>query len=210
MKDPTAKISVLVVDDHPIVRMGIVAMLSTSEQVTIAGEAASGEEAIELHRGLDPEITLIDLRLPGIGGVETIRRIRSVTPNSRFIVLTMYEGDEDIHQAISAGASGYLVKGMHSDTLLHAIQRVHSGGRFIPPPVLRTLQSRTPNAELTVRERQVLSLLAQGMSNKQIAARLHISEITVKCHVSVILMRLDATDRTHAVVIALQRGLVHL
>jgi two-component system, NarL family, response regulator len=210
MKDPATKITILVVDDHPIVRMGIVAMLSTSDRVTIAGEASSGEEAIELHGILNPEITLIDLRLPGISGVETIRRIRSRNQGSRFIVLTMYEGDEDIHQAISAGASGYLVKGMRSDTLLHAIQRVQSGGRFIPPPVLRTLQSRTPNAELTAREREVLSLLAQGMSNKQIAAKLHISEITVKCHVSVILMRLDATDRTHAVVIALQRGLVHL
>ena len=210
MRELAPKISILVVDDHPIVRMGIVAMLSTSEQVTIIGEASSGEEAVELHKVLNPEITLIDLRLPGIGGVETIRRIRKVNQNSRFIVLTMYEGDEDIHQAISAGAGGYLVKGMRTDTLLHAIQRVHSGGRFIPPPVLRTLQSRTPNADLTAREREVLSLLARGMSNKQIAATLHISEITVKCHVSVILMRLDATDRTHAVVIALQRGLVHL
>lgn len=210
MKNSAAKISLLVVDDHPIVRMGIVAMLSTSDQVDIVGEAAGGEEAIAQHRSLEPEITLMDLRLPDIGGVEAIQRIRSVSPRSRFIVLTMYEGDEDIHQALSAGASGYLVKGMKSDTLLHAIQRVHAGGRFIPPPVLRTLQSRTPNAELTSRERQVLALLAQGMSNRQIAGKLQISEITVKCHVSVILMRLEATDRTHAVVLALQRGLVHI
>lgn len=122
----------------------------------------------------------------------------------------MYEGDEDIHQALQAGAHGYLIKGMQSDVLLHALRRVHAGGRFIPPPVLRTLQARTPNANLTMRERQVLGVLVAGMSNKQIASELKIAEITVKCHVSVILMRLEATDRTHAVVIALQRGLAHL
>jgi len=204
------KISVLVVDDHPLVRMGIAAMLATSDQVDIVGQASSGEEAISLYRGLHPEITLMDLQLPGMNGVEAIKRIRAIDERSRFIVLTMYEGDEDIHQALKAGAAGYLVKGMQSDTLLHALRRVHSGGRFIPPPVLQTLQSRTPNAELTVRERQVLALLVAGMSNRQIASELKISEVTVKCHVSVILMRLEATDRTHAVVIALQRGLAHI
>jgi len=190
--------------------MGIAAMLATSDQVDIVGQASSGEEAISLYRGLHPEITLMDLQLPGMNGVEAIKRIRAIDERSRFIVLTMYEGDEDIHQALKAGAAGYLVKGMQSDTLLHALRRVHSGGRFIPPPVLQTLQSRTPNAELTVRERQVLALLVAGMSNRQIASELKISEVTVKCHVSVILMRLEATDRTHAVVIALQRGLAHI
>jgi DNA-binding NarL/FixJ family response regulator len=125
-------------------------------------------------------------------------------------VLTTYEGDEDIHQAIQAGARGYLVKGMPSDMLATAIRRVHAGGRFLPPPVLRALQSRTPNAELTMREREVLALLAKGMTNREIATRLAISEVTVKCHVGVILMRLNVTDRTQAVLEALKRGMAHL
>ncbi len=203
-------IKILIVDDHPIMRVGVAALISSSKEMVAVGQAGSGEEAIEQHALLHPDITLMDLRLPGIGGVETIRRIRRVSPEARFIVLTTYEGDEDIHQAMEAGASGYLVKGLPQEMLVSAVRRVHAGGRYLPSPMSQTLASRTRDSNLSARERQVLELMAKGKSNKEIAAQLGITEATVKCHVSVILMRLDAADRTQAVVNALHRGLIHL
>ncbi len=203
-------ITILIVDDHPIMRMGIAALISSSKEMVCIGQACSGEEAIGQHSALKPDVTLMDLRLPGIGGVETIRRIRLKVPESRFIVLTTYEGDEDIHQAMEAGASGYLVKGLPQEMLVDAVRRVHAGGRYLPPPMSQALAARTPDSKLSARERQVLCLVAKGRSNKEIAVELGITEATVKCHVSVILMRLNASDRTQAVVTALQRGLVHL
>jgi DNA-binding NarL/FixJ family response regulator len=203
-------IRILIVDDHPIMRIGIAALIASSDEMTCVGQAGTGEEAMEMYRALKPDITMMDLRLPGISGVETIRKIRATSPAARFIVLTTYEGDEDIHQAMEAGASGYLVKGLPQDMLVNAVKRVHTGGRYLPPPMSQALAARTPDSNLSARERQVLELLAKGKANKEIAAELHISEATVKCHVSVILMRLNASDRTQAVVNALQRGLVHL
>lgn len=205
-----ASIRILIVDDHPIMRIGIATLVGSSREMVCIAQAGSGEEAIDLHRQHKPDITLMDLRLPGISGVETIRRIRAESPKARFIVLTTYEGDEDIHQAMEAGASGYLVKGLPQETLVNAVRRVHAGGRFLPSPVSQALAERTPDANLSARERQVLALLAKGKTNKEIATDLGISEATVKCHVAVILMRLNVTDRTKAVVTALQRGLVHL
>lgn len=210
MDNNANRISVLIVDDHSFIRMGIAALIGTCDDMTVVAQAASGEEAIEQFDRYSPDITLIDLRLPGISGVEVIRRIRWKNAGSRFIVLTTYEGDEDIHQAIQAGACGYLVKGMPSEMLAMAIRRVYNGGRFLPPPVLRALKSRTPNAELTSREKEVLALLVEGKSNREIAGRLSISEVTVKCHVGVILMRLNVTDRTQAVLEALKRGMAHI
>ncbi|HUA97359.1 MAG TPA: response regulator transcription factor [Terracidiphilus sp.] len=203
-------IRILIVDDHPIMRIGIAALIASSVEMVCIGQASNGEEAIEMHHSLKPDITMMDLRLPGISGVESIRRIRQVSPTARFIVLTTYEGDEDIHQAMEAGASGYLVKGLPQEMLVNAVRRVHAGGRYLPPPMSQALAARTPDSNLSARERQVLELLAKGKSNKEIASELHISEATVKCHVSVILMRLNASDRTQAVVTAIQRGLVHL
>jgi DNA-binding NarL/FixJ family response regulator len=203
-------IRILIVDDHPIMRIGIAALITSSDEMACVGQAGTGEEAMEMHRTLKPDITMMDLRLPGISGVETIRRIRLTSSAARFIVLTTYEGDEDIHQAMEAGASGYLVKGLPQEMLVNAVKRVHAGGRYLPPPMSQALAARTPDSNLSARERQVLELLAKGKSNKEIASELHISEATVKCHVSVILMRLNASDRTQAVVNALQRGLVHL
>ena len=205
-----ASIRILIVDDHPIMRIGIATLIGSSHEMVCVAQAGNGEEAMELHRQHKPDITLMDLRLPGISGVETIRRIRAESPKARFIVLTTYEGDEDIHQAMEAGASGYLVKGLPQETLVNAVRRVHAGGRFLPSPVSQALAERTPDANLSARERQVLELLAKGKTNKEIATDLGISEATVKCHVAVILMRLNVTDRTKAVVTALQRGLVHL
>jgi DNA-binding NarL/FixJ family response regulator len=205
-----SSIRILIVDDHPIMRVGIAALLASSKEMEVVAQAGSGEEAVRLHALHHPDITLMDLRLPGISGVETIRSIRVQSPKARFIVLTTYEGDEDIYQAMEAGASGYLVKGMPQEMLVNAVKRVHAGGRYLPPPVSQALTSRTRDSNLSNREREVLGLLANGKSNREIAGQLGITEATVKCHVSVILMRLNASDRTQAVVTALQRGLIHI
>ena len=207
---PMPPIRILIVDDHPIMRVGIAALIASSDVMEIVAQAGSGEEALKLHALHQPDITLMDLRLPGISGVETIRRIRAASPKARFIVLTTYEGDEDIFQAMEAGATGYLVKGMPQEMLVNAVKKVHGGGRYIPPPVSQALTSRTRDSSLSNREREVLVLMAQGKSNREIAGMLCITEATVKCHVSVILMRLNAADRTQAVVTGLQRGLIHI
>jgi DNA-binding NarL/FixJ family response regulator len=203
-------IRVLIVDDHPIMRYGVAAIIQTRDDMQVVGQAGTAKEAVELYRRHIPDITLMDLRLPDHGGVEAIRAIRRMAPHARFIVLTTYEGDEDIHQAMEAGARGYLIKGMPHEALIDALRKVHAGGRFVPPPVQRALASRLPDCDLSSREREVLSLLVRGKSNREIAEELRIKEATVKSHVSVILMRLNVTDRTQAVITALQRGLAHL
>jgi DNA-binding NarL/FixJ family response regulator len=203
------QIKVLVVDDHPLMRVGIAAIINNHAGMTTVAQAGSGEEAVELYRQHLPDITLMDLRLPQMSGVETIRAIRGMHMQARFVVLTTYEGDEDIHQALEAGAQGYIIKGMPYDSLINALERVYAGGHFLPGPVKRALAARTPDSDLSQRERQVLKLLATGNSNKRIGEILGITEATVKCHVSTILMRLNAADRTQAVICALQRGLVH-
>lgn len=206
---PNGTVKLMLVEDHPIMRIGIAALVAMRGDFQLVAQAGSGEEAILLHREHQPDVTLMDLRLPGMSGEETIRTIRRRSPKARFIILTTYEGDEDIHQALQAGASGYLIKGMPHDILMNAILKVHSGGAFLPPTVRRRLAARTPGTELNTRERDVLVRIAQGKSNKEIASELGIAEITVKCRVSTILDRLNVNDRTQAVVIALQRGLLH-
>ena len=204
------KIKVLVVDDHPIVRAGISAIVQTSVDMMVIAQAATGEEAVQIFASHLPDVTLMDLRLPGLSGVDAIRTIRHKHPEARFVVLTTYEGDEDIFQALAAGAKGYIIKGMPHTILLGALRSVCNGGQYLPREVSHTLSMRTPNSELSAREREVLSLIAAGNSNRDIASALGITEGTVKCHVSVILMRLGVPDRTKAVLVALQRGLVHL
>jgi DNA-binding NarL/FixJ family response regulator len=204
------KIKVMVVDDHPLMRIGIASIVNARSDMTVAAQGGSGEEAVALFLKHKPDVTLMDLRLPGMSGVDAIRAIRESHPGARFVVLTTYEGDADIHRALEAGAQGYVIKGMPYQTLVEALQRVHKGGRFLPPPIAHALASRMPDSELSSREQEVLSLLARGKSNKEIASCLHITEATVKCHVSAILLRLNVSDRTEAVVRALQRGLVHL
>jgi len=191
-------------------RVGIAAIINARPNMTVAAQTGSGEEAVTLFHEHRPDITLMDLRLPKMSGVDAILAIRARYPKSRFVVLTTYEGDEDIHRAFDAGAQGYVIKGMPYQTLIDALLRVHSGGRFLPPPVVRALESRMPDSELSPREQEVLQLLVNGKSNKEIAGELGITNATVKCHVSTILMRLNVSDRTQAVVAALQRGLVHL
>jgi DNA-binding NarL/FixJ family response regulator len=204
------KIRVMVVDDHPLMRVGVASIVNARSDMTVVAQAGTGEEAVALFLKHKPDVTLMDLRLPGMSGVDSIRSIRETHPRARFVVLTTYEGDADIHRALEAGAQGYVIKGMPYQTLVEALQRVHTGGRFLPPPVARALASRMPDSELSAREQEVLKLLASGKSNKDIASMLRITEATVKCHVSAILLRLNVSDRTEAVVTALHRGLVHL
>jgi len=204
------KIKVMVVDDHPLMRVGVASIINARADMAVVAQTGTGEEAVALFPQHKPDITLMDLRLPKMSGVDSIRAIRERWPHARFVVLTTYEGDEDIHRALEAGAKGYVIKGMPYQTLIDALLRVHSGGRFLPPPVARALASRMPDSDLSSREQEVLRHLVDGMTNKEIANLLGITEATVKCHVSTILMRLDVSDRTQAVVTALQRGLVHL
>lgn len=208
---PTSKIKIMIVDDHPLMRVGMAAIINARPDMTVVAQAGTGEEAIALFRREQPDVTLMDLRLPGrIGGVDAIACIQSIHPRAKIIVVTTYEGDEDIHRALEAGARGYIIKGMPYQTLVDALQRVHAGGRFLPPPVARALASRMPHSELSSRELEVLTLLVNGKSNREIATELGITEATVKSHVSTILMRLNVEDRTQATVTALRRGLVHL
>jgi len=204
----TEKIRVLVVDDHPVVCLGLAAIIRTQPDMSVVGQAADGAEAVGLFRKLRPDITLMDLRMPRMSGVEAIQAIRKEFPDSRFIVLTTYKGDEDIHKALSAGAQGYLLKGMSHETLIDAIRSVHASLRYLPRPVLETLASRPPKFQLSAREMEILRLIVKGLSNRQIAEQLGIGEGTVKWHVNIILGRLGVRDRTQAAVAALNRGIV--
>jgi len=200
----------MIVDDHPLMLVGVASIVNARPDMTLVAQTGTGEEAVSLFSKHKPDVTLMDLRLPGMSGVDAIRAIRTTYSKARFVVLTTYEGDADIHRALEAGAQGYVIKGMPYQTLVEALQRVHKGGKFLPPPVARALASRMPDSDLSAREQEVLTFLASGKSNKEIANQLGITEATVKCHVSAILLRLNVNDRTEAVVTALQRGLVHL
>jgi DNA-binding NarL/FixJ family response regulator len=178
--------------------------------MTVVGQARSGEEALDLFRRLRPDVTLMDLRMKGMGGVEAIRALRLEFPNSRLIVLTTYDGDEDIYRALEAGAQAYLLKDMLCDEILAAIRAVHAGKRRIPDAVGTRLAERLAGPDLSTREQNVLDLVAAGRSNKDIGAELKITEATVKGHMTNILGKLGVTDRTQAVITALRRGLVHL
>jgi DNA-binding NarL/FixJ family response regulator len=203
-------IRVLCVDDHPIVRKGIASLLANESDLKLIAEAAGGQEAVDLHRALRPDVTLMDLKLPDPDGVTAIRMIREEFPQARIIALTSYDGDQEIYRALEAGARGYLLKEMVHTDVLHAIRVVHSGKRLIPPEVAERLSEYFPQILLTEREVQVLSFVARGMANKDIANRLGTASGTIKMHVQNILSKLGAADRTHAVTIALERGILHL
>lgn len=203
-------IRVMVVDDHQIVRKGLVALINTEADLNVVAEAENGRHAVELFRQQRPDITLMDLRLPEMGGVEATRAIRREFPAAKIIVLTTYDGDEDIYRALQAGAQSYLLKGMSFDELLAAIRTVHAGARRIPAAVAERLAERMAGQELTGRELQVLELIVKGRSNKEISTELSISEATVKSHINSLLSKLGVSDRTQAATTALQRGIVHL
>jgi two-component system NarL family response regulator len=200
----------LIVEDHQVVRQGFVALLRMVGGMDVIAEASSGAQAIELYRLHKPDVTLMDLRMPGMGGVETITAIRTEFPDARVIVLTTFDGDEDIYRAIQAGARGYLLKGMGIDELVEAIETVHRGRSKIPAAIAERLAERLSGNALTERETEVLKTIALGKSNKEIASALFISEATVKTHINNLLSKLGATDRTQAARIAQQRGIVHL
>ncbi len=203
-------IRVLVVEDHNVVRQGLVALLKAVEGLEVVGEAADGVEAIAQFRRHQPAITLIDLRLPRMGGVEVIQHVRAEWPQARFIVLTTYDGDEDIYRALKAGAKAYLLKGMTSEELIATIQAVHAGKSRIPPAIAERLAERMGAEELTQREFQVLEQIVYGKSNKEIAAELEVSEATVKTHINSLLGKMGVTDRTQAATTAIRRGIVPL
>ena len=203
-------IRVLVVEDHHVVRQGLVALLNVVDGIEVVGEAADGVEAIAQFRKCQPNVTLIDLRMPRLSGVEVIQRIRMETPAARFIVLTTYDGDEDIFRALQAGARAYLLKGMTTDDLVATIRTVHAGRSHIPPAIAQRLAERVGTEELTPREFDVLEQIVGGCSNKEIATALDISEATVKTHINSLLGKLGVTDRTQAATAAIQRGIVTL
>jgi DNA-binding NarL/FixJ family response regulator len=210
MDGAEAKIRLLVADDHHIVRRGLVALLGSVPDMEIVGEASNGEEAVALYRTKHPDVVLMDLRMAGMNGVEATRAIRKEFPQARIIVLTTFDGDEDIYRALQAGARGYLLKGMDTEELLAAIRAVHGGKSRIPGPVAERLAERMNNPALTERETEVLRLIVGGNSNKEIASALFISEATVKTHINSLLAKLGVSDRTQASMAALQRGIVHL
>jgi len=201
-------IRVLVVEDHNVVRQGLVALLNLVEGIQVVGEAADGAEAIAQFRKQQPDVTLVDLRLPKMSGVEVIQRVRAETSQARFVVLTTYDGDEDIYRALKAGAKAYLLKGMTTDELITTIREVHAGRSHIPPAIAERLAERMGTEDLTPREAEVLQEIVAGKSNKEIAAELEISEATVKTHINTLLSKLGVTDRTQAATAAIRRGIV--
>lgn len=203
-------IRVMTVDDHPVYRDGLSALLALHADFELVAEAGDGNEAIEMFRALRPDVTLMDLSMPAMGGAEAIERIIAEFPDARVIVLTTYQGDADIHRALEAGARGYLMKDVLRHEVADAIRSVHRGGRVVPTAVAQRLAEFTPRIELTDREVEVLALLAKGMSNKDIAAAIGRTEATVKVHMLHILQKLRASDRTEAVTVALRRGIIHL
>jgi two-component system NarL family response regulator len=205
----TEQIRIMIVEDHHVVRQGFVALLKTIPDFKVVAEAATGEQAITLYEEHRPDVTLMDLRLPGAGGVETIGKIRAMHQEARIIVLTTFDGDEDIYRALQAGARGYLLKGSEISELTEAIRTVHRGRSRIPPAVAERLAERLAGPALTDRETAVLRLIVAGKSNKEIGAALFISEATVKTHINNMLSKLGVTDRTQAATTALQRGIVH-
>lgn len=203
-------IRILLADDHPVVRTGLALMIKYEPGMEAIAEANNGKEAVDLFRHHQPDITIMDLRMPELNGVEAIATIRSEFPEARIIVLTTYDSDEDIYLALRAGAKGYLLKDATCDQLLAAIRVVHTGRSSIPPAVGAKLAERMGNQDLSDRERQVVRLMATGKSNQEIASVLSITEGTVKFHVNNILSKLQVSDRTQAVIKALKRGIATL
>ncbi|MEA2714155.1 MAG: hypothetical protein QOK27_2116 [Gemmatimonadales bacterium] len=206
----SSPVRILTADDHPLIRAGLVAFLATEPGLEVVAEVDNGEEALEKYRELHPDIVLMDLSMPVMDGLSATKAILDEFPDARVIVLTTYDGDEDIHRALDAGAMGYLVKDMVLADVLNVIRAVHAGRRGIPHTVAAKLAEHTPRIPLTPREIEVLSLVAKGLSNAEVAARIGRAEGTVKVHLKNILQKLEATDRTEAVTTALRRGFIRL
>jgi DNA-binding NarL/FixJ family response regulator len=203
-------IKILCVDDHPLVRKGIASILANEGDMQLVGEAGNGREAVDLYRQSHPDVTLMDLRMPDMDGVEATRAIRTEFPDAKIIALTSYDGDQDIYRALEAGVRGYMLKEMVHTDVLRAIRTVHSGKRLMPQEVAERLSEYFPQVALTPREVEVLGHVARGLANKEIADLLGTASGTIKMHIQNILEKLGASDRTHAVTIAIQRGILHL
>jgi len=203
-------IRILTVDDHPLMRAGVASFLATEPGLQVVAEAANGEEALEKYRELRPDLVLMDLSMPVMDGLEATHAILEEFPDARIIVLTTYAGDEDVHRALDAGARGYLLKDMLVADVLKVIRSVIAGRRGIPPAIAATLAQHTPRIALTPRETEVISLIATGLTNGEIAQRIGRTEETVKVHVKNILRKLNAQDRTEAVTNAVRRGFIRL
>jgi two-component system NarL family response regulator len=210
MINSSTPIRVLIVDDHSIVRQGLATIINRDPEMTVVAQAENGQQAIKSFREHQPDITLMDLRMPQLGGVEAINTICAEFKPARIIVLTTYDGDEDIYRGLHSGAQGYLLKDAKPNELLNAIRTVHHGQQYIPPDVGAKLVQRLSNPELSERELEVLGLMAQGVSNSEIATALTIGESTVKSHVNHIFSKLGVSDRTQAVIVAVKRGIVSL
>jgi DNA-binding NarL/FixJ family response regulator len=205
-----AKIRILVADDHSLIRMGLVSLVNTEPDITVVAEAADGQQAVDLFAKHNPDLVLMDLRMPVKNGIEATVEIRKKSPTARVLMLTTFDGDEDIHQALQAGAQGYVLKGSTGENLIPALRALVAGQRWIPPEVAKRLAARRGYEELTPREVEVLQQLAKGLANKEIADVLNISENTTKGHLKNIIGKLRVADRTEAVTAALQRGIIHL
>ena len=203
-------IRLMTVDDHPIYRAGLAALIGAYPDLHLVAEAFNGREAVEMFRQHQPDVTLMDLSMPVMTGIEAISAIIGEFPEARIIALTTWEGDTDIHRALDAGARGYLFKDVVSDEVAQSIRQVHAGGRAIPTGVAQRMAEFSPRIELTERELEVLAQMAKGLSNKEIGVVLGRTEGTIKVHVLHILQKLEAADRTQAVTIGLQRGIIHL
>jgi DNA-binding NarL/FixJ family response regulator len=204
------KIRILIADDHFIVRIGLVALVSTEPDMQVVAEAADGAEAVVLYHKYQPDLALMDLRMPVKSGIEAILEIRTVNPGARVLMLTTFDGDEDIHRALTVGAQGYVLKSATGEKLIPAIRAVAAGQKWVPREVASRLAARNLFEELTPREIQVLHELAKGRANKEIADVLSITEHTAKDHLKNILAKLRVADRTEAVTAAIQRGIIHL
>jgi DNA-binding NarL/FixJ family response regulator len=210
VNQPDGRISVLAVDDHPLLLDGIDSALSDQPDMYLAGVAADGREAVEVYRRLRPDVTLMDLQMPGLTGLDALRAIREEFSDARIVVLTTYLGDVQVMSALKSGAAGFLLKGMLRKELRDTIRAVHEGKRVIPPEVAVELAEHALDGVLTSREIEVLKGVARGEANHEIAVKLLITETTVKAHMKSILSKLSAKDRTHAVMVALKRGILQV
>lgn len=203
-------IRVLIVDDHIVVRLGLRTLIQSQSDMELAGDAGNGPDALALLEKAHPDIVLLDLRMPDWGGVEVARRMRSLDTGARILILSSFGSEEEIYQALQAGAAGYILKHEGSDELLSAIRQIHAGGSWIPPAIAAQYTERTQRAELTPREMQILKCIFQGQTNKEIAFQLSVAENTVKNHINNLMVKLGAKDRTHATHLALTRGLLSI
>jgi len=210
MNRSSTPIRILIVDDHPVVQAGLTSMLNTNDGIEVVGSASGGVEALRMLAERKPDILLLDLRMPGMNGIDTLLAMQKMKSPARAIVLTSFETDENIYRAVQAGAQGYLLKDTPQEQMLEAIMSVHAGKRFIPKEIAARLADRMLRSNLTARELEILGMLAKGLTNKQIGCALAISENTVRNHLKCVMSKLEVSDRTEAVAVAIQQGIIQV